>query len=278
MLLTWQNVFPYEPTLAMTQFGVPSLIARFDGTLQGEAFEPYEIQVGCGWVGYAGVANTKFCAIRDEFAKHKWPQFKVVMPHTRKDQDDDLWLPRIDAREAFEDSGPLLVRYSAHSTKWKRLPASQQKALIARSLKPVVTQLDKRYGIVLGWWRPVGFAQTHQGNALPWNTSFVLKPLHGHGSHGVMIWNAAQREGRATRTQILNALEKNKWMYLQSFIPPMRMEIGGDDYNVIYRPFFGYDPQGKKWEPMHGVWTARPYPNLRIHGSSDALSGPLYIT
>lgn len=64
-------------------------------------------------------------------------------------------------------------------------------------------------------------------------------------------------------------------MYLQPFVPPMPMDINGAPFNAIYRPYFAYSGRKNGWIPLHGVWTARPAPNIRIHGAADAISGPL---
>ena len=159
---------------------------------------------------------------------------------------------------------------------FRELNAETRASLIGRSVKPMFYQNDKRYGVEFGWWKRIVW-ENGKETLLPWNEAFVLKPLKSQGSANVMIWNPFDRKGRATRTQIISTLQRHTMMYLQRFIPPMSTTIANREYNMMYRPFFGYDPRIKKWVPMHGVWTARPYPNLRLHGSSDAISGPLLI-
>jgi len=267
MLTKWQAVFPMEETYVRNTYGVPALIARFDGALDGTTFRPYEIQGGCGWVGYASIANPAFKAARENIAA-TWPAFPLLIgDHVI--HDDDLWLQRISLSEALATESPLMIRYPLGE-----LPFATRKMLIKRSVRSIETHLDKRYGVALEWWRIISWDDR---DAIPWHESFVMKPTRGYGSTDVMCWTPETRRGRSTRTQIVDALKRYCWMVLQPFIPPNEMEIDGVLYNVIYRPFFGFDPVTRNWTPLHGVWTARPAPNLRIHGASDAISGPLMM-
>ncbi len=275
LLLTlekWSASQPYEPTFVMREYGIPSLIVRFDGVLDANGkFRAYEIQGGCGWIGYAGYANPAFREIRDMLAREKWPPFKLLMPPVET-SDDELWLERITLEEALRTTGPLMIR----NWLFYGMTASERSSLLQRAVKPIFDQNDKDYGVEFGWWKRIVW-NAEDTELLPWEEAFVLKPVRGYGSADVMIWKPQDRKGRATRTQILEALKRKEMMYLQEFIPPHTMEINGRAYNMMLRPFFGYDPIEKKWVPMHGVWAARPHPNLRLHGASDTISGPLMI-
>src|SRR3989344_2569434 len=271
-LQRWSRTSPFEPTYVMRNYGVPCLIARFDGVMSDDGqFQTYKIQGGCGWIGYAGIANDAFRNVRDSLVKEAWPSFKLLMPPAYHN-DDELWLTRISLSDALKSADPLLIR------RWlfHELDPVLRASLLERSVISMFDQNDKRYGLAMGWWKRVVW-QGDKADLLPWDEGFALKPLKGAGSTSVMIWNPAERRGRATRAQIETTLERHAVMYLQKFIPPMSTTIANREYNMMYRPFFGYDPRIKKWVPMHGVWTARPYPNLRLHGSSDAISGPLLI-
>jgi len=260
---------PYEPTYTMRTYGIPSLVVRFDGVVdENETFQCYEVQAGCSWIGYAGVANPAFKEIRDTLAKKVWPPIKSLVHPTFKKHDDELWLDSVSVDEALRGTDTLMIR--GHL--FRELTHEKRMALIGRSVKPILDQNSKRYGIELGWWK-----LTDDSATLPWNESFVLKPMRGHGSKDVMIWDPHDRKGRATRTQIEKAMSRHVSMCMQQLIRPMHTQINGCDYNMILRPFFGYDTARRTWVPMHGVWLARPYPNLRIHGSSDAISGPLLM-
>lgn len=267
MLTRSHSVFPHEDTFVRREYGMPALLARFDGVWDGNVFRSYEIQGGCGWVGFAGIVNQEFKAARERLAQ-LWPPFPLLIGDEVV-HDDDLWLPTISLGDALSSEGPLMIRYPLGT-----LPLAQQKSLIARSVRSINTHLDKKYGVALGWWTVTSWDDRDK---LPWHEAFVVKPVRGFGSTDVMCWIPDSRRGRSTKTQILDALDRYKWLVLQPFIPPNTAEFDGTEYNVIYRPFFGFDPEKEKWTPMHGVWTARPAPNLRIHGASDAISGPLIM-
>jgi hypothetical protein len=271
LLDAWQREFPLEQNYVSKTFGVPCLTVRFDGiiTETGE-FVSYEIQPAGAGIGYAGLVNESFREIRDRFKAEKWPPFKLVQNEALV-LDDELWLERISLAEALAGDDLLQFR---HPLKTLDIPTRQR--IVARSVKPVRHILSKEYGVALGWWNTVTYDSTYDN--LPWEQGFALKPVVGWGSYDIMIWHPVGRPGgSATRSQILRAFQKHGTMYLQPFIPPMKKEIDGITYNAIARPFFGYDPTLKQWVPWGGTWNGRPSPTLRIHGSSDAIAGPLVL-
>ncbi|MFZ2886348.1 MAG: hypothetical protein WA021_00840 [Minisyncoccia bacterium] len=272
ILSKWQTLYPREETLIQQRHGVPSLFVRFDCVIAPDgALHMYEIQDGCAWIGYTGVANTEFRRVRDEIVATEWPGLAAIISPQDPNTDDELWLPRRKMLEALREDGPLIVR----SRLSLRTPEERER-LIARSVKPVLAHNDKTYGEHFGWWKRVTWEETGRSKELPWENAFVLKPIEGHGSTDIMIWKPGDRTGRATRTQIVNTLERNQEMLLQPYHPPMQTMINGAAYNMIYRPYFIYSGE-RGWIPAHGLWTARPSPALRIHGASDAISGPLMM-
>ncbi len=273
ILSQWQSVFNREATYAQTQFGVPSLLVRYDGVLAPDgSFLSYEIQDGSGWAGYAGLANESFKTARDYFVKNIWPPFRLLQD-LETPRDYGLWVENIGIDEALATNELLLFRY------WSKADTLSREQLwnfTMRSISPCWTHNDKSYGVPLGWWKYVRFDTSNNGEKLPWDTAFVIKPLQEWGSKDIMYWIPNERRGRSTRTQILGILEKHRVMYLQPFIAPMTTVLDVP-YNTILRPFFAYDIYKKTWVPLGGVWTGRPAPNLRIHGASDAVSGPLLL-
>lgn len=271
VLARWQIIYPPEDTLIRERCGVPSLFVRFDCVISPEGqLAIYELQEGCAGIGYAGIANEALRNVRDTIAGDEWPGLKEIRSTREKNQDDDLWLERISFRQGLRHNGPLVVR-SALSTCLPHVSA----AITRKSVRPIQTHNDKSYGVEFGWWKPVSWESTAHGEALPWNEGFVLKPLKTAGSVDIMPWNPQKRIERTTRAQILRVLQERDTMYLQPFISPMQMDINGTVFNHIYRPYFVYSSREREWIPMHGMWVARPYPNIRIHGASDAIWGPL---
>ena len=268
----WQQVFPRENTFVQREYGVPSLMVRFDCVVNTQdKLQVYEVQEGCGGAGYAGAINDVFRKTRNHFKKEVWPRFKLLTPKSRVDHDDDMWLKRITLKKALQGDHLLQIRHPLRT-----LDEEQRSLLVARSVMPWAFHSDKRYGVELGLWRPVFWTESNSGLLLPWNEGFTLKPMRSYGSRDVMSWNPQEKKGRATRAQICAALEKHGTMYLQPFIPPTPLSINETTYHMVLRPFFGFDVEHKQWKPMHGIWVARPYPNLRIHGAPDTIMGPLY--
>lgn len=266
----WQAAFPYEATFAAREYGVPSIIVRFDGALDEDGvFHAYEIQEGCAWIGYAGVINPEFASARDMLARDAWPPFKLLSPREPL-HDDDLWLARATLDEARADAGNLMIR------RWlmEGLSEDERTSLLARSMKPVFVHCSKSYGETLGWWKRVTEPDI---DSFPWSDGFALKPLKSHGSADVVIWQPDARSGGATRSQVRATLQKRGAMYLQKLVSPQKTMLGEKPFHRILRPFFGFDPRSRAWAPLHGVWTARPAPAMRIHGASDAVSGPLFM-
>jgi hypothetical protein len=66
--------------------------------------------------------------------------------------------------------------------------------------------------------------------------------------------------------------QPGKAMYLQPFVPPMRLEHA-PGYNAIYRMYFGFDLVRLEWIPLHGVWMALA--SLIVHGTDKTMTGPL---
>ncbi len=271
-LVQWQKVFPREETLIQMRHDVPSLFVRFDCVISPAGdVRIYELQEGCAWVGYTGIANSAFRGIRDRIVQEEWPHLRVLRSDKQTDKDDDLWLSRSNITEALRSPDPLMVR-----SNMPLLAEELRTIIIRKSVRPVMMHNDKSYGEALGWWRVVDWEESSHGEEkIPWHEAFVLKPRFGFGSSDIMLWNPHNRVGRATRTQVLRVLKRRGTMYLQPYIPPMHMDIDGTPYNFIYRPYFIYSGKQKQWVPAHGIWTARPHPALRIHGASDAISGPL---
>jgi hypothetical protein len=200
-----------------------------------------------------------------------WPRFSLLIPERLREHDDFMWLPRIGLHEALKSDALLYIRGGLSS-----LAEHERRALVSRTVMPFSYAGDKAYGLELGWWKTIDWTGTKHGTLLPWDESFAIKPLSGTHAVDVHMWTPGKR-GRSTRTQIRNALRARTQMYLQPFIAPMPIEINGTIYNAILRPYFAFDIHARRWVPLHGTWTARPHPNLRIHGASDSIAGPLRV-
>src|SRR3989344_2641767 len=245
-LSVWQKLHPPEETFAHSQYGTPTLIARFDGVLaeDGKEFLSYEIQDTCGGLGYGGLVWEELRRARDHFKNEKWLPFSLLAGRGNKNHDDHLWLKQVTLKEAMAGSMLLLIRLKLK----QRIPASMHayEHLVPRSICPLKTRGDKRYGVEMGWWKTVDWSGTQEGESLPWDTNFAIKPVQGSGARDVFMWTVNKKEGGTTRTQIKEALQRRGHMFLQPFISPMRMSLRGQPHNLVFGPFFGWGAPTKK--------------------------------
>lgn len=265
-LRKWMNYFPEEPTWVQSNYGVPSIIVRLDCVVEDDTLYVYEIEERPAGIGIAFCLNDEFRS-RLSYLQEIWPPLKSLVSSNRKESDDFLWIPMISKEEAEKRDCLLLIRAEPFEEDFHIF----QK----RSVSTLISKGDKAYGERIKLWKIVS---NYDFDDLPWLTGFCLKPKKGSKCRGVHIWNPQlknKRVGVSTRSQILKALIIHEEMYLQKYIPPMIEMHNGNKLLKAYRVYFGYDPILGRYECLGGIWIARP--NLRIHGASDAVMGPLKI-
>jgi len=257
VVLRWSTVFPEENTWVRTNLGIPSLIVRLDSTINGNGLEIYEIEERPAGIGISYVLNEEF-RMRLDSIKKTWPPFDVVISKQRKGSDDALWTNVTDLETA---SGLILARAEPDETDFHEVESKLVSSLRRKG--------DKSYGLQLGMWDKV-----HSQTDLNWETPFVLKPLQGSKTRDVQIWHPQELRGRSTKSKISRVFDQHsEGMYRQPFHPPVELKLNGETYYMIYRVFFGYNLENHNWEYLSGLWNARP--NLKIHGASDAIFGPI---
>lgn len=259
----WIPVFPREGTWVEKEYKVPSLIVRLDCTIVKEGtLGIYEIEERPAGLGIARAVNSQFASILEEL-RAEWPEFKVVVSPRRNGSGDDyLWIETCSYQKALKKNNLLLVR----AEPWEK----EFHLFSSRAVAPVISKGDKLYGVTLGWWKKVSPSDF---KSLPWEKGFVLKPLAGSKCRDVEIFHPDNLKGSSTKTRIRRVLERNGRMYVQDFFLPLDKEVMGENYFMVYRFFFGFSPKKKTYRPLGGIWMARK--NLRLHGASDAISGPL---
>lgn len=270
----WSSVERQQETYAQKRFGVPSLIARFDGTFDDAGnFIAYEIENTPTGLGYAPCISEEFAAARDEWVNTSVPGLVLVAGPQRQNHDDHIWLNALSPEEAREKNVPLIIR-DGLDRGVDPLFLTRYVPLEGQSITPLQYRHNKRYGVPLGWWRIIS---NDRGDELPWGESFVLKPLHnGKWGKDVHVWGEKNSHS-SSRAQILKALTQRRYMVLQPFFPAQRMDINGSPYNMIMRPYFSFNTRARRWEPLGGMWVARPEGTFRISWAADAISGPLVL-
>ncbi len=260
LLGKWGKIFPQEGTWSELNFNIPSLIVRMDCTIniiEGN-LAVYEIEERPAGIGIASLVNPQFKENFERLRK-EWPPFKVLLSPRRNGGDDYLWG---DIALSPTSNGLLLVRAEPEEREFW--------SLVPRAVAPIRNKGAKGYGVSLGLWSRVSDPEL-----LPWREAFVLKPLQGSKCRGVEIWVPGKKKipGSSTRTRILKVLKEKGEMYLQKFFPPLKIELGGEEFWGVFRFFFGFSLKKNAYVPLGGVWMARK--NLRLHGASDAVTGPL---
>jgi len=255
----WTEIFPSEGTWVNNCYHIPSLIIRLDCVVDNEGrLMIYELEDRPAGAGLSNLINPEFAKLLAD-VRQSWPKFTVLTSEQRKGNDDILWLNV----EQYNESSLVLVRAEPDDIRYHHL--------VPRSVSTVKTEGDKGYGVVLGLWREVTL------DNLPDKTqSFVIKPLQGTRAQDVLFWVPYLKDypGTVTWTKIQKTLSKHGKMYCQPFILPMQTNIPDFPY-MIYRVFFVYDIALNQWQCLGGCWVARN--NLKIHGATDSLIGPLTV-
>jgi len=272
LIAMWVKVFPRENTWVRIKLEIPSLIIRFDATINEEGkLQIYEIEERPAGIGIARVINNKFKEVFDR-TRMTWPEVKVVLSPIRGSFDDHLWTSVIKKNDV---RGKVLVRATREEKEFYFL-----ENMAISSLK---FEGDKTYGEKLGLWKKV-----YNQEELPWEKSFVLKPIRGTTSKDIFIFipkrlrkkfsTSGSKKPGHTISRIISEIDRRQeGMYCQFFYPPIETGIkdAKDKWKwTILRYFFAYNIIQKSWEYLGGFWNARG--SLKIHGASDTLWGPLF--
>jgi hypothetical protein len=257
VLAEWPAHFAREATWAHENLQVPSVVVRLDCIIRDGQLIVYEVEERPAGLGVCTLVNTGFePALRR--AASAWPEFQVVVSPKRRGTDDRIWTERL-GWSSNPESGLVLVRAEPDETEFHELQP--------QSVSSLITKGDKSYGEGMGLWDEV-----RTGQALPWERSFVLKPLQGSKLMDVEIWDPEGRPGGSKQRKIEEVLARSGSMFMQRMYPPMETGIPRFPW-MIYRVFFTFHPETREWTCIGGNWNARH--NLRIHGASDAIFGPL---
>ncbi len=110
-------------------------------------------------------------------------------------------------------------------------------------------------------------------------TGFVVKPADGWGARDVIIWPPKEFRGlpgASTRKKVEEALKAPRRRIIQPFFHPGRMEEMGGRMFYIWRIYALRHSTTRPFKLLGGLWNSRP--NLKVHGSSDAIFGLLLLS
>lgn len=258
----WEHSFKSEDTWVQRACGVHSLLVKVDvGRIDPDTHNIglFGVDDCPDGLGVAALCNTqlrtKLLSLKDQ-----WPTTRLLVLGDQSD--DQLWLGEpLGHDELDQYHGLLLVRGSAQDA----TPFAD------RSITPCAHRNLRCWGEYVQLWSPVSTS-----DQLPWKRGFVLKPRQGMSCRDVYIWFKGKHCGSSRRADIEAALKRNGTMYSQQFIEPMACPFlsNGSEWLMVYRMFFGFDMMARQYVYLGGFWLARKG-NLRLHGASDAVVGPL---
>jgi hypothetical protein len=256
----WQKLFPRERTWVQENIGIPSLIVRFDATMDTRGnLQPYEIEERPGGIGVTTFFNEDFRKRLTELTR-TWPPFQVVVSDKRTGTDDGRWAEEVRLKNASPDK-LCLVRAEPDETEFHHLEH--------RSISSLISKGDRFYGVGMGFWSPI-----HSEEEVGWEEPFALKLPQGSKGNGFCLWIPGNGlPGVSTKDEILKTLQTQKVMYQQPYFPPIELNGNGKTWYMIHRIFYGYDLSKGEWDYLGGFYNARQ--NLVVYGSSDAIFGPV---
>ena len=136
----------------------------------------------------------------------------------------------------------------------------------SKSVAPLIDHGDKSYMVGLGMATLVNTAAD-----INFDQPCCVKPLHGSKGKDVQVWvpKPGGLKGSATRNQVARAISAGPCI-CQPFIPTGTIDQDGVAHHKLMRLFAVMNDEGK-YELIPSPYVTRP--NLKIHGSSDAITG-----
>lgn len=149
-----------------------------------------------------------------------------------------------------------------------------------RSLFPVRDDGNKDYLVTMGAAQVADRIAVSQklGMGIP----FVLKPRKGMWAQDVLVYpgNSGKRlfDGYASENDVHDLIGSARFedrYLLQTFFNPGRVEFGRDPYLAMARIYAFANLETGEYELSNGIYMARQ--NIRLHGTSDAITGQLVL-
>lgn len=287
LLREWPEHFPItQPTWVSQQLGVPTILMRFDCVLDAERqrVNVFELEERPEGMGLSTLVHDRLPTqhgfierIREllrEWQTKLGPIIFLESPHRKRLSDDAYFAHYFGLEYARGTPQPNGVLYYVRADRHDE-PFYQY---APRSLSTIKDEGAKAYGIGLGLWDRC----PDDLHDLPWDTGFALKQPQCSRFDGTYLYHKDHRRHgvAATESRARNELIRDgyyrRFTFCQEWIEPeiptfMPAEL---KWKLMRRFFFGFSPVKQAWIPLGGCWLARNK-NVRMHGASDALFGPL---
>lgn len=301
MLQQWCMCYRREDTYAHREWGVPSVIVRFDYAA-GSPDKPYELDDSPNGLGLAselcpGFAERVHEVLYGCSQAAGLPVRFFLSPQRAEagNSDDELFVARHGVGIEL-DRGSILVDPCSQIW-WPRTnpgEAREYPHVVRQALRPVATEGDKGYGLGMGWWDlcpPLapglcagdidsGDARVWVEGAVPAGAAGAAFKYSGARCEGVEIYTRQRQSGSATATKIVrhirDAREQGLPVYRQSFVAPTTSTLPGlEGWPEVWRVYYGHDPIHNQWSCLGGLCVARPHGQIKLHGARDAVTWPL---
>lgn len=148
-----------------------------------------------------------------------------------------------------------------------------------RSLFPVRDDGNKDYLVQMGAASIADVVSVSRKLSL--DAAFILKPRKGMWAQNVLLYTGKGSKKRvngfAEKDDVVRLIESGNIedFLLQGFITPGNITINGSSYLAMARIYAIADLSTKKYIAKNGIYIARQ--NIRLHGTSDAITGRLIL-
>jgi hypothetical protein len=281
-ITNWASLVPKEEdTWVAKKYGVPSLLVRADALVSGDmVIGLCEIEDRpCGEY-LVSCANEQFTRLMLGFREKIWPPFKGVVAENRSG-DISQWLSALTLEEASASSEPLWVCCRPDDEAFHHL--------VPRAVAPLRFEGIKDYLPDLRLGRSRIITAEHL-SSIDWTRQWVFKPCCGTRCLNVLVYWAGlpQRpKDTSSRSRVEKKIQEGgRWIMQEyRYAPSLPQEVQiflqkendtKRSYWYIMRLYFAFHPR-LGYVPIGGAWNAREDCYALLHGTPDAVFGPVYL-
>lgn len=285
--LRWHDEFVRgtQNNLALERLGVHTVLCRADYFLDPQGgiklceFDDRPAGLGVLETMNVVASNAISHAIRSWEEKLQKPLAICISEDRNGTSDDLVWAAKRDIK-VFHGmpSAGVQEQYAW----WPRISRHEETyyPMTPHALSTIELEGDKSYGVRMGLWHKIGDAD------IPLEEGCALKPAAGSRFETIQLVKAGRNgPGFITLTKARRLLSEGVFAYWQPLFNPENSEQHPwlkPEYQLIRRVYYALilrkdgteENGGSGFHCVGGCWLATP--NSRIHGTKEALTGPIY--
>lgn len=278
----WREVVPKEEdTWVVQKYGVPSLLIRADIVVSGDrVIALCELEDRPCGEHLVSSANGQFSELLRMFRERVWPPFRAVVAPNRPG-DISQWLPEASLEEVNDSDDLLWVCCRPDDEAFFHLASRAVAPLRFEGIKEYLPDLR------LGRSRII---TAEDLNSVDWTRQWVFKPCRGTRCLNVLVYWAGMPQrpkDASSKDRVIKKITEGGGWIMQEYryacsLPPEVQEFLQKEkdtkkaYWYIMRLYFAFHPQ-KGYVPIGGAWNAREDCYALLHGTPDAVFGPVYL-